>query len=285
MAKLKGLGRGLESLLASGDAGGDDKLTTLDVSQIRPGRYQPRLVMDDDELADLAESIRAQGLIQPVIVRELGLSDYELIAGERRWRACQLAGLTEIPAVIKAVNDEAALAMGIIENIQRADLNPIEEAMGFKRLVDEFGLTHEALAHAVGRSRSGVSNILRLLTLPNQIQDMVAANQLEMGHARVLVALPILGQLELAAKAVELGWSVREIEQQATSWSQTAIAHKVSQMPNQDLVRLQEMLAEQLGLKVSIQANQKQKGKLVLHFNNVDEFQHLLSVLKLEGMS
>lgn len=285
MAKLKGLGRGLESLLASGDAGGDDKLTTLDVSQIRPGRYQPRLVMDDDELADLAESIRAQGLIQPVIVRELGLSDYELIAGERRWRACQLAGLTEIPAVIKAVNDEAALAMGIIENIQRADLNPIEEAMGFKRLVDEFGLTHEALAHAVGRSRSGVSNILRLLTLPNQIQDMVAANQLEMGHARVLVALPILGQLELAAKAVELGWSVREIEQQATSWSQTAIAHKVSQMPNQDLVRLQEMLAEQLGLKVSIQANQKQKGKLVLHFNNVDEFQHLLSVLKLEEMS
>lgn len=285
MAKLKGLGRGLESLLASGDAGADDKLTTLDVSQIRPGRYQPRLVMDDDELADLAESIRAQGLIQPVIVRELGLSDYELIAGERRWRACQLAGLTEIPAVIKAVNDEAALAMGIIENIQRADLNPIEEAMGFKRLVDEFGLTHEALAHAVGRSRSGVSNILRLLTLPNQIQDMVAANQLEMGHARVLVALPILGQLELAAKAVELGWSVREIEQQATSWSQTAIAHKVSQMPNQDLVRLQEMLAEQLGLKVSIQANQKQKGKLVLHFNNVDEFQHLLSVLKLEEMS
>ncbi|AUZ06004.1 chromosome-partitioning protein ParB [Vitreoscilla sp. C1] len=285
MAKLKGLGRGLESLLASGDAGADDKLTSLNVAQIRPGRYQPRLVMDDDELADLAESIRAQGLIQPVIVRELGLSDYELIAGERRWRACQLAGLTEIPAVIKAVNDEAALAMGIIENIQRADLNPIEEAMGFKRLIDEFGLTHEALAHAVGRSRSGVSNSLRLLSLPNQIQDMVAANQLEMGHARVLVALPILGQLELAAKAVEQGWSVREIEQQAASWSQSTAAYKTPKMPNQDLLRLQEMLAEQLGLKVSIQANQKQKGKLVLHFNNIDEFQHLLSVLKLEEMS
>lgn len=285
MAKLKGLGRGLESLLASGDAGADDKLTSLNVSQIRPGRYQPRLVMDDDELADLAESIRAQGLIQPVIVRELGMSDYELIAGERRWRACQLAGLTEIPAVIKAVNDEAALAMGIIENIQRADLNPIEEAMGFKRLIDEFGLTHEALAHAVGRSRSGVSNILRLLSLPNQIQDMVAANQLEMGHARVLVALPILGQLQLAAKAVEQGWSVREIEQQASLWNQSVVAAKTPTAPNQDLLRLQEMLADQLGLQVSIQANQKQKGKLVLHFNNADEFQHLLSVLQLEEMS
>ena len=211
MVKLKGLGRGLDSLLASGDAGGDDKLTTLDITQIRPGRYQPRRVMGEDELRELAESIRAQGLIQPVIVRELGLSDYELIAGERRWRACQLAGLTEIPAVIKAVNDEAALAMGIIENIQRADLNPVEEAQGYKRLVDEFGLTHENLAQAVGKSRSAISNSLRLLSLPEQIQQHINQGLLEMGHARALITLPVLAQLQLAEAAIREAWSVREM--------------------------------------------------------------------------
>ena len=266
MARLKGLGRGLESLLGNGDAGADDKLTTLNVAQIRPGRYQPRVVMDENELADLAESIRSQGLIQPVIVRELGLSDYELIAGERRWRACQLAGLTDIPAVIKAVNDEAALAMGIIENIQRADLNPIEEALGLKRLIDEFGLTHEALSTAVGRSRSSVSNSLRLLTLPEQIQNMVCTGQLEMGHARVLVALPILTQLDLAAKAVGQGWSVRQMEQQASklSLSHTAAsAKRPEKSVNADVLRVQNALAEQLGLNVAIQANKHQKGKVI----------------------
>ena len=222
MAKLKGLGRGLDSLLASGDAGGDDKLTTLDITQIRPGRYQPRRVMVEDELRELAESIRAQGLIQPVIVRELGLSDYELIAGERRWRACQLAGLTEIPAVIKAVNDEAALAMGIIENIQRADLNPVEEAQGYKRLVDEFGLTHENLAQAVGKSRSAISNSLRLLSLPEQIQQHINQGLLELGHVRALITLPVLAQLQLAEAAIREAWSVREMERQAQAWQQNA---------------------------------------------------------------
>ena len=287
MAKLKGLGRGLDSLLASGDAGGDDKLTTLDITQIRPGRYQPRRVMGEDELHELAESIRAQGLIQPVIVRELGLSDYELIAGERRWRACQLAGLTEIPAVIKAVNDEAALAMGIIENIQRADLNPVEEAQGYKRLVDEFGLTHENLAQAVGKSRSAISNSLRLLSLPEQIQQHINQGLLEMGHARALITLPVLAQLQLAEAAIREAWSVREMERQAQAWQQNAplSAQKASKAVDADVLRLQDAIADKLGLAVKIQANQQQKGKLVLHFNNAEEFQQMLNALNLDQLA
>ena len=287
MAKLKGLGRGLDSLLASGDAGGDDKLTTLDITQIRPGRYQPRRVMGEDELRELAESIRAQGLIQPVIVRELGLSDYELIAGERRWRACQLAGLTEIPAVIKAVNDEAALAMGIIENIQRADLNPVEEAQGYKRLVDEFGLTHENLAQAVGKSRSAISNSLRLLSLPEQIQQYINQGLLEMGHARALITLPVLGQLQLAEVAIKQAWSVREMERQAQAWQQNQepTYKKAISAVDSDVLRLQDAIADKLGLAVKIQANQQQKGKLVLHFNNADEFQQMLNALNLDQLA
>lgn len=287
MAKLKGLGRGLDSLLASGDAGGDDKLTTLDITQIRPGRYQPRRVMGEDELRELAESIRAQGLIQPVIVRELGLSDYELIAGERRWRACQLAGLSEIPAVIKAVNDEAALAMGIIENIQRADLNPVEEAQGYKRLVDEFGLTHENLAQAVGKSRSAISNSLRLLSLPEQIQQHINQGLLEMGHARALITLPVLAQLQLAEAAIREAWSVREMERQAQAWQQNAplSAQKASKAVDADVLRLQDAIADKLGLAVKIQANQQQKGKLVLHFNNAEEFQQMLNALNLDQLA
>ena len=287
MAKLKGLGRGLDSLLASGDAGGDDKLTTLEITQIRPGRYQPRRVMGEDELRELAESIRAQGLIQPVIVRELGLSDYELIAGERRWRACQLAGLTEIPAVIKAVNDEAALAMGIIENIQRADLNPVEEAQGYKRLVDEFGLTHENLAQAVGKSRSAISNSLRLLSLPEQIQQHINQGMLEMGHARALITLPVLAQLQLAEAAIREAWSVREMERQAQAWQQNAplSAQKTSKAVDADVLRLQDAIADKLGLAVKIQANQQQKGKLVLHFNNAEEFQQMLNALNLDQLA
>ena len=287
MAKLKGLGRGLDSLLASGDAGGDDKLTTLDITQIRPGRYQPRRVMGEEELHELAESIRAQGLIQPVIVRELGLSDYELIAGERRWRACQLAGLTEIPAVIKAVNDEAALAMGIIENIQRADLNPVEEAQGYKRLVDEFGLTHENLAQAVGKSRSAISNSLRLLSFPEQIQQHINQGLLEMGHARALITLPVLAQLQLAEAAIKQAWSVREMERQAQAWQQNQepANKKTISAVDSDVLRLQDAIADKLGLEVKIQANQQQKGKLVLHFNNADEFQQMLNALNLDQLA
>ena len=186
MAKPKGgLGRGLDSLIANNlDNGSDDRLTSVAISDIRPGRYQPRVQMNDDALQELAESIKAQGVIQPVIVREQGLNGYELIAGERRWRASQIAGLTEIPVVIKSITDEAALAMGLIENIQRENLNPIEEAQGLKRLVDEFGLTHETVTKTVGCSSRSISNSIRLLALPEPVQNLIYERHLKMGHAR-----------------------------------------------------------------------------------------------------
>ncbi|MDU6658423.1 MAG: ParB/RepB/Spo0J family partition protein, partial [Neisseria mucosa] len=216
MAKAKGLGRGLDSLISNAvDSSSSDRLTTVAIADIQPGRYQARVQMDDEALQELADSIKAQGIIQPVIVRERGLSQYELIAGERRWRASQLAGLTEIPVVIKTISDETALAMGLIENLQRENLNPIEEAQGLKRLADEFGLTHETIAKAVGKSRSAISNSLRLLSLPEPVQEMLYQRRLEMGHARALLTLHVVDQLELAQKAVKNGWSVREVERRS----------------------------------------------------------------------
>lgn len=282
MTKPKGLGRGLDALLVSSVEEGalSDRLTTLAIADIRPGRYQPRVQMDDEALEDLAQSIREQGVIQPVIVRESGLDKYEIIAGERRWRASQLAGLTQIPAVIKTISDETALAMGLIENIQRQNLNPIEEAEGLKRLVDEFGMTHETVAKSVGRSRSSISNSLRLLSLPAEVKDLIFAKQLEMGHARALLSVPVLAQLDLAHKAAKLGWSVREVEKRA----QAVLAEKTTpaaavKTPNPDLVILQEQLSQTLGVTVDIKSNQKQKGKMVLHFDNLDEFDGLLQKL------
>ena len=217
MAKAKGgLGRGLDSLISNAvDSSSSDRLTTVAIADIQPGRYQARVQIDDEALQELADSIKAQGIIQPVIVRERGLSQYELIAGERRWRASQLAGLTEIPVVIKTISDETALAMGLIENLQRENLNPIEEAQGLKRLADEFGLTHETIAKAVGKSRSAISNSLRLLSLPEPVQEMLYQRRLEMGHARALLTLHVVDQLELAQKAVKNGWSVREVERRS----------------------------------------------------------------------
>lgn len=284
MAKPKGGlgGRGLDSLLAGTieDAAGD-RLTTVAVGDIKPGRYQPRSQMDDESLQELAESIRAQGIIQPVIVREHGLSQYELIAGERRWRASQLAGLSEIPVVVKNISDEAALAMGLIENIQRENLNPIEEAQGLKRLVDEFGLTHETVAKAVGRSRSAVSNSLRLLALPEPVQDLLYSRHLEMGHARALLPLPVVEQLELARKAVKNGWSVREVERR----SQLAQQEKKTEKPktvNPDIRRLNEVLTEALGVNAEVQTGNNRKGKVVLHFDNPETFAALMKRLGVE---
>ena len=220
MSKPKsGLGRGLDSLIAlSGNlppAEQDNRLTHIPIAQIRPSRYQARTQFDDDSLQELADSIKAQGIIQPITVREYGLDNYELIAGERRLRAAQLAGLAEVPVVIKHINDKTAMAMGLIENIQRENLNPIEEAQGLRRLIDEFELTHEAIAQAIGRSRSTITNSLRLLKLPEPIQDMMAQHPLEMGHARALINLPVQQQLELARKAVKNAWSVREMERRS----------------------------------------------------------------------
>ena len=281
MAKPKsGLGgRGLDSLLAGavGDSS-SDRLTSVPVRDIKPGRYQPRSQMDDEGLQELADSIKAQGVIQPVIVREHGLSQYELIAGERRWRASQLAGLTEIPVVIKSIGDEAALAMGLIENIQRENLNPIEEAQGLKRLVDEFGLTHETVAKAVGRSRSAVSNSLRLLALPEPVQEMLFLRQLEMGHARALLPLPVMEQLSLAQKAVKNGWSVREVERRS-QLAQQAPQEKKSKTVSPDIRYLNEALTEKLGVRAEVQTANHKRGKVVLHFDSPETFARLMQQL------
>ena len=284
MAKPKsGLGgRGLDSLLAGsvGDSSGD-RLTSVPVRDIKPGRYQPRSQMDDEGLQELADSIKAQGVIQPVIVREHGLSQYELIAGERRWRASQLAGLAEIPVVIKSIGDEAALAMGLIENIQRENLNPIEEAQGLKRLVDEFGLTHETVAKAVGRSRSAVSNSLRLLALPEPVQEMLFLRQLEMGHARALLPLPVMEQLSLAQKAVKNGWSVREVERRS-QLAQQAPQEKKSKTVSPDIRYLNEALTEKLGVRAEVQTANHKRGKVVLHFDSPETFARLMQQLDVE---
>lgn len=281
MAKPKsGLGgRGLDSLLAGavGDSSGD-RLTSVPVRDIKPGRYQPRSQMDDEGLQELADSIKAQGVIQPVIVREHGLSQYELIAGERRWRASQLAGLAEIPVVIKSIGDEAALAMGLIENIQRENLNPIEEAQGLKRLVDEFGLTHETVAKAVGRSRSAVSNSLRLLALPEPVQEMLFLRQLEMGHARALLSLPVMEQLSLAQKAVKNGWSVREVERRS-QLAQQEPQEKKSKTVSPDIRYLNEALTEKLGVRAEVQTANHKRGKVVLHFDSPETFARLMQQL------
>ncbi|CWM57887.1 TPA: ParB/RepB/Spo0J family partition protein [Neisseria meningitidis] len=283
MAKVKGgLGRGLDSLLANGaDNSSGDRLTTVAVKDIRPGRYQARVQIDDEALQELADSIKAQGVIQPVIVREHGLSRYELIAGERRWRAAQIAGLTEIPAVIKTISDETALAMGLIENLQRENLNPIEEAQGLKRLADEFGLTHETIAQAVGKSRSAISNSLRLLSLPGPVQEMLYQRRLEMGHARALLTLPVVEQLELAQKAVKNGWSVREVERR----SQAAFQNKRPEPKKTaaaDIGRLNDLLTEKLGVNAEIKTANHKKGKIILHFDTPETFDHILKQLGID---
>lgn len=280
MAKLKGLGRGLDALLAT-SAAVDDRLTTLSIDLIRPGKYQPRSHMNEVALDELAASIRAQGIIQPVVVREVGLGEYELIAGERRWRAARKAGLAEVPAVVKTVADEAALAMALIENIQRQELDPIEEAQGLKRLISEFGLTHETAADAVGRSRSAVSNLLRLLALPEPVQHMLHQGLLEMGHARALLALPVVQQLELAHVAVDKGWSVREVERRVQQLSdQKTTAAAVDKRVDPDIARLEQEVSERIGAKVSIRHGARGQGRLQVEYANLDDLERLLEKLQ-----
>ncbi|OWY38192.1 chromosome partitioning protein ParB [Xenophilus sp. AP218F] len=280
MAKLKGLGRGLDALLSTVDTV-DDRLTSLPIDSIRPGKYQPRSFMHEAALEELAASIRAQGVIQPLIVRELGLGDYELIAGERRWRAARKAGLVEVPVVIKSVPDEAALAMALIENIQRQELDPVEEAQGLKRLIDEFGLTHEGAAEAVGRSRSAVSNLLRLLALPAPLQQMLHQGKLEMGHARALLSLPPVEQLSLAREVEEQGLSVREVERRVQRQSDK----KTTVMPtakraDPDVSRLEEQVSESIGARVSIRHAARGNGRLVIEYGSLDELDALLEKLQ-----
>lgn len=278
------LGRGLDSLIISDslNVSEEEQLTRLAVAKIRVGRYQARVKMDDSALQELAESIKVQGVIQPVIVRAKGADEFELIAGERRWRAAQLAGLDEIPVIIKQASDKVAMAIGLIENIQRRDLNPIEQACGFRRLIDEFDLTHEMVAQAVGCSRSAISNSLRLLKLPEIIQEMVFNGQLEMGHARALVGLPEDKQLKLANKAIQNAWSVREMEKHSQKNEQAHQPHIVTKNINPDVIRLSEALTEQLGLMAEIKTNDNKKGKIVLHFSSAQEFQDIMWKLNIK---
>ena len=278
--KAKGLGRGLDALLGGGsEESPREALLTLPVSRIRPGKYQPRTKMDQQALAELAASIRSQGLMQPLLVRPVERDRYELIAGERRWRAAQMAGLEEVPAVVREVADEAALAMSLIENIQRENLNPMEEAAGIQRLVEEFKMTHEQAADAVGRSRSATTTLLRLLRLPRPLQEMVMEGALEMGHARALLALDGARQIELGKRVAAKGLSVRETEA-LVQLLLRGPANKLRKPADRDLARLEEEVSERLGTTVEIRAGKKGAGKLLLHYSSLDHLDELLNKLR-----
>jgi ParB family chromosome partitioning protein len=276
--KPKGLGRGLDALLG-GDEPRREALLTLPVARIRPGRYQPRTKMDQQALAELAASIRSQGLMQPVLVRPVDRENYELIAGERRWRAAQMAGLDEVPALVREVPDESALALSLIENIQREDLNPLEEAAGLQRLVDEFRMTHEQAADAVGRSRTATTNLLRLLKLARPVQDLVMEGALEMGHARALIALEAARQIEVARRVAAKGLSVRDTEALVQKMLRGAAGPR-RKKGDRDLARLEEELAERLGTTVEIKASRKGRGKLIVHYASLDHLEQLLKKLR-----
>jgi len=280
MAKLKGLGRGLDALLSGNDRRPDDTLSELAVGVLRPGRFQPRTRMDPQSIAELADSIKSQGLIQPILVRPVEGGKYEIIAGERRWRAAQLAGLTQVPVVMRDVPDQAALAMALIENIQREDLNPLEEANGIQRLVDEFEMTHDAAAQAVGRSRSAVTNLLRLLNLSKAVQDLLMQGKLEMGHARALLAVSPARQAELAHQIISRGLSVREAEQLVGRAEIGARKAPRKQKKDRDLQALEEELSETLGAAISITASRGGKGKLVINYSSLDQLDEILARLR-----
>jgi len=276
--KRKGLGRGLDALLGDEESP-RDATATLPIAQIRPGRYQPRTRMSQEALAELAASIRSQGLMQPVLVRPVDRDRYELIAGERRWRAAQMAGLQEIPALVREVADEAALAMSLIENIQREDLNPMEEAAGLQRLADEFKMTHEQVADAVGRSRSATTNLLRLLRLAKPVQAMVMEGVLEMGHARALLSLDGARQIEAANRIAARGLSVREAEALAGGLLKGQATRRKPKA-DRDLARLEEEVSERLGTTVEIRAGRQGSGKVIVHFSGLDHLEQLLRKLR-----
>jgi len=280
--RKRGLGRGLDALLsgsavpAEEPAGSD--MRELPVDLLQPGKYQPRSDMHPESLEELANSIRAQGVVQPIVVRSINSAgQYEIIAGERRWRAAQMAGLHEIPAVVRNVPDEAAIAMALIENIQREDLNPIEEAVALQRLIDEFEMTHQEAAGAVGRSRAAVSNLLRLLTLNSDVRSMLEQGDLEMGHARALLALEGENQSQTAREVAAKGYSVRETEQLVRRLSTSpAKTKKQAKSLDPDIKRLQDDLTEKLAAKVAFQHTAKGNGKMVVHYNSLDELEGIL---------
>ncbi|HHL31041.1 MAG TPA: ParB/RepB/Spo0J family partition protein [Oceanospirillales bacterium] len=284
-SKKRGLGRGLDALLGSKPKTTDDKndsnnsLTELDVDLIKPGKYQPRTRMDMMKLRELADSIKAQGMVQPVIVRMVGKHKYEIIAGERRWRAAQIAELSKIPVVVREADDRQTIAMALIENIQREDLNPLEEAVALQRLIDEFELTHLQAAQAVGRSRVAVSNLLRLLDLHKDVKKLLDDGEIEMGHARALLALDKDQQLKAAHEIIKKAMSVRITEKFIKNYGNkkpTAVKNE----SDSDIQRLEQELTEKLCSQVTIQHNKKGKGKLVINYHSVDELEGILSRIK-----
>jgi ParB family chromosome partitioning protein len=279
MSKPKGLGRGLDALLGGEEGARKDAMATLPVGAIRPGRYQPRTKMDQTALGELAASIRAQGLMQPLLVRPVDGGRYELIAGERRWRAAQMAGLEEVPVLVREVPDEAALAMSLIENIQRENLNPIEEASGIQRLVDEFRMTHEQAADAVGRSRSATTNLLRLLKLAKPVQQLLMQGALEMGHARALLALDGARQIEAANRVAARGMSARETEALVTRLLRGQALRR-KRHADRDIERLEEEISARLGTTVEIRAGRKGSGKIVIQYSGLDHLDQLLKKLR-----
>jgi ParB family chromosome partitioning protein len=278
MVKMKGLGRGLDALLGGGgEENNKDTLQKLKLDQLQPGKYQPRTHMDQESLAELAESIKSQGIMQPILARALIAGNYEIIAGERRWRAARLAGLTEVPVLVRVVADEAALAMSLIENIQRENLNPLEEATGIQRLINEFDMTHQLAAEAVGRSRSAVSNLLRLLNLAAPVQELLMHCRLDMGHARALLSLPNAGQIIAANEIVGKGLSVREAERLVQRQQQPE--PKPKDKPDRDILRLQEDLAEKLGAVVTLKTQKKGRGRLIINYDSLEQLGSIIGRL------
>jgi ParB family chromosome partitioning protein len=279
MVKLKGLGRGLDALLATGDeAPAGETLQNLAVTALQPGKYQPRSRMDHASLAELAESIKAQGVMQPILARPVAAGRFEIIAGERRWRASQLAGLSEVPVLVREVPDNAALAMALIENIQREALNPLEQAHGIQRLIDEFQMTHQEAAHAVGYSRSAVSNLLRLTNLAKPVQDLLMEEKLDMGHARALLALPPAKQIEVGHGVARRGLSVRETERLVQRLLNPA--PRRAPRLSRDVQRLQEELSDLLGAVVRIAQGPKGRGRLSIEYSSLDQLEGILNKLR-----
>ena len=293
--KKKGLGRGLDALLGGAGPASTQKSAqqSLAISLLKPGKYQPRQAMNGQSLEELADSIRAQGIMQPLLVRPLarsaaGAANYEIIAGERRFRAAQIAGLKEVPVLVRDVDDQAALAMALIENLQREDLTVLEEAQGIDRLIREFGLTHEQAAKAVGRSRSATTNLLRLLQLPAPVQQLLREQTIDAGHARALLPLPAMQQRALAQRIVAEGLSVREAERLAAK-SQATIASKKSGAKaappaSRDWMRVQDQISDALGLPVVLKQARGGRGELTIRFSNMDELDGVIALLAPEGL-
>ena len=284
MAKMKGLGRGLESLLGrdepSAPAPAPDRQSELKVEQLQSGKYQPRSFMDDTALNELASSIKAQGIMQPILVRPVPGGKFEIIAGERRWRAAKLAGLASVPVLVREVADNAALAMALIENIQREDLNPLEQAVGIQRLVAEFGATHDQAADMVGRSRSAVTNLLRLLGLAVPVRDLMQQGKLDMGHGRALLALAGMQQLEAARTVISKSLSVRETEKLVGQLLRGNERNPAKRAVDRDVLRLEEELAQKLGTKVQIKAATKGRGSLHIQYTSLLQLDAILTKLK-----